>query len=189
MKKIVVAVTGASGSIYAKTLLDGLRLLFPAEVKECALIFSENAKTVWEYEIGDHSYTQYPFSLYDQGDFFASPASGSSNYDAMIICPCSMGTLSRIVHGISDNLITRSADVMLKERKQLIILVREFPFSTLHLENMYRLSQMGAVIFPAAPAFYSKPRSMDELVRTVTDRILDHLHLSVNAFRWGERQL
>src|SRR5205823_8144896 len=132
---IAVAVTGASGSIYAKVLFDKLSLL-KEQIEDVGVVMSDNAKQVWKYELKNDDYTHLPFRLYDKNDFTAPFASGSSRYNALIFCPCSMGTLGRIAAGISNDLTTRAADVMLKERRKLILVIRDTPLSLIHINNM-----------------------------------------------------
>jgi 4-hydroxy-3-polyprenylbenzoate decarboxylase len=184
-KKIVVAVTGASGSIYAKVLFDKLAKL-KKQIENVGVIISDNAKEVWKYELGNDSYKKISFKNYDKNDFSAPFASGSAAYKVMIICPCSMGTLARISSGISNDLVTRSADVILKERRRLILVVRDTPYSLIHINNMKTVTEAGGIICPASPSFYSKPKSMDELAATVVDRVLDLAGFQQNTFRWSE---
>jgi flavin prenyltransferase len=184
-KKIVVGITGASGAIYGKLLLEKLVSL-AGQVSECGVIFSDNARKVWEFELGPLDLEHFPFRVYAPDDFFAPTASGSAGYDAMIICPCSMGTLGRIASGVSNDLMTRSADVMLKERKTLVLVSRETPLSLIHIRNMELLTRAGAVILPASPSFYSRPASVDELVMTVVDRALTMAGFRVASYRWGQ---
>lgn len=181
--KIAVAITGASGSLYAARLLEHLRRLRTERALEVALVFSENAPTVWQWELGTSLPEDFP--VFGVKDYFAPFASGSSEYSALVIIPCSMGTVGRIVSGISDDLITRAADVMLKEKRKLIVVPRETPLHEGHLRNLLRLAKMGAIILPAMPSFYSKPHSIEALVDTVVLRVLDHLGLSVAYQRWG----
>jgi len=183
--KIVLAVTGASGSIYAQKLLEKLgRHKTPPE--EIAVIFSDTAKEIWVAETG-HKYSQNPPAKeYNNGTFFAPFASGSSQYLTMIICPASMGTIGRIANGTSDDLICRTADVMLKERRKLIIVPREMPYNLIHINNLKTLTLAGAVICPATPSFYSKPETIDDLVMTVVDRIIDLAGFDNNSYRWME---
>ncbi|NGM61512.1 UbiX family flavin prenyltransferase [Sphingobacterium sp. SGG-5] len=183
-KKIVIAITGASGSIYAKVLLDKLANL-SEQIEEVGVVMSDNAKDVWRFELQDDSYQTYPFTFYAKNDFMAPFASGSANFDTMIVCPCSMGTLARIAQGISSDLTTRAADVMLKERRRLILVTRETPLNLIHIQNMSTATQAGAVICPASPSFYSQPASMEEMAATVVDRILDLAGLHVKSYRWG----
>ncbi|MDR3678769.1 MAG: UbiX family flavin prenyltransferase [Flavipsychrobacter sp.] len=183
--KIAVAVTGASGSIYAKVLLQKLQEL-KEQVTEVSVVWSDNAYTVWQYELGDDSYQQFPFRKWDKNDFMAPFASGSSTYEALIICPCSMGMLGRIAHGISNDLTTRAADVMLKERRKLICVVRETPYNLIHLKNMTALTEAGGIICPATPSFYSRPQTFDEMAYTVVQRVLQLVGLKVDGYKWQE---
>jgi 4-hydroxy-3-polyprenylbenzoate decarboxylase len=181
--KLVVAVGGASGSIYAKRLLDTL-VPMAADV-EVALLFTHSGNEVWAHELGD--VPPYPFKRYGLRDFRAPFASGSAGWDAMVVVPCSTGGLARIAHGISDDLVGRAADVMLKERRRLVLVVRETPLSVTHLENMLAATRAGAVVLPAAPSFYSKPATVEALVDTVVGRVLDQVGLPNRLMpRWGE---
>ena len=182
-RKIVLAITGASGSIYAFKLLGRLHEL-QAPVKEIAVIFSDTGKEIWEAEIGSKFYDEGSAKEYDNKTFYAPFASGSSQYDTMIICPASMGTIGRIANGTSDDLIARAADVILKERRRLIIVPREAPYSLIHINNMKNLTLAGAIICPATPSFYSNPKTIDDLVMTVVDRIIDLAAFDSNGFRW-----
>ncbi len=183
-KRIVVGVGGASGAIYAKILLDKLVLL-ESQLAAVGVVLSENAKFNWQYELGDESYKNYPFSIYEANDFMAPFASGSAKYDTMIVCPCSMGLLGRIASGVSTNLITRAADVVLKERRTLLLVTRETPLSLIHINNMKTVTEAGGIICPAVPSFYSKPATMEALVATVVDRVLDLAGFDLESFRWG----
>ena len=183
MRKIVVAVTGSSGSIYAKLLLDALAQI-PNQWDKVAVILTKNAHTNWEIEM-EHPFAKASyFDYYENDDYFAPFASGSAQYDTMIVIPSSMGTLARIANGISDSLLTRAADVMLKENRKLIIVPREMPFSLIHLQNMTRLAEAGALICPAIPSFYSKPQTIEALAGTVVSRVMDLAGLAVDGFRW-----
>ena len=182
-RKIVLAITGASGSIYAYKLLERLNGL-EAPLKEIAVIFSETGREIWESEIGSEFHNEGSAKEYDNSKFNAPFASGSSKYDTMIICPASMGTTGRIANGTSDDLIARTADVMLKERRRLIIVPREAPYSLIHINNMKLLTLAGAIICPASPSFYSNPKTIDDLVMTVVDRIIDLAGFDSNGFRW-----
>jgi len=184
--KIILAVTGASGSIYAKILLEKVLLLKdpPAEV---ALIFSDNARLVWEYEIGTQFKAIPPAKEFKNNDFFAPFASGSSDYETMIICPASMGMLGRIANGTSGDLIARAADVMLKERRKLILVLRETPYNLIHIKNMETLTLAGAIICPASPSFYSRPADINELVTTVVDRVIALAGFQTDTYRWMEK--
>jgi len=183
-RKIVVGITGASGSIYAKVLLDQLVIL-KDQIQEVGLVFSDNARDVWKFEMNNESYLDYPFKIYDKNNFFAPFASGSAKFDTMIICPCSMGTLGRIAGGISNDLMTRSADVILKERRKLILVLRDTPFSLIHIQNMKLVTESGGVICPANPSFYSRPNTMEELALTVVNRVIDLCGLDNPSYRWG----
>jgi 4-hydroxy-3-polyprenylbenzoate decarboxylase len=185
MKKIVVSVSGSSGSIYAKILFDKLALL-KDQYEKVAVVMSDNAKFNWKYELENEDYNNYPFDFYDKKDFMAPFASGSAKYDTMIVCPCSMGMLGRIASGISDDLATRAADVILKERRKLILLVRDAPFNLIHINNMKTLTEAGAIICPASPSFYSKPKTIEELAATVVDRLIDLAGFDQNTYRWSE---
>lgn len=184
-KKIVVAITGASGSIYAKLLLDRLAYL-QDQIDQVGVVMSDNAKDVWKFELGETSYAQYPFQYYSKTDFMAPFASGSAKFDTMIIVPCSMGTLARIATGTSSDLTTRAADVILKERRKLILVTRETPLNAIHLQNMLTVTQAGGIVCPASPSFYSVPQTIEEVAATVVDRVLDLAGLQVQSFRWGE---
>ena len=183
---IVVAVTGASGSIYARLLFEELhRFRLSGQVKQVGVVFSEKAKEVWKHEAGTFP-EEFPHTIYNNDDFNAPFASGSSLYDAMIVCPCSMGTMGRIANGLSDTLIARAADVMLKERRRLILSIRETPVHLIHINNMQTLAQAGAIIAPASPSFYSHPQSVEELAMTVVNRLLQLAGLEKEMYRWGE---
>jgi 4-hydroxy-3-polyprenylbenzoate decarboxylase len=182
-RKIILAITGASGAVYPLRLLWRLHEL-NAPVEEIAVIFTETGREIWKTETGSDFYNEGSAKEYSNSSFFAPFASGSSTYDTMIICPASMGTLGRIANGTSEDLIARSADVMLKERRRLIIVPREAPYNLVHLENMRSLTLAGAIICPASPSFYSKPSTIDDLVLTVVERIIDLAGFNSNGFRW-----
>ncbi|PRD47505.1 UbiX family flavin prenyltransferase [Sphingobacterium haloxyli] len=186
-KKIIVAITGASGSIYAKVLLDKLSKL-DDQVAEVGVVMSDNAKDVWTFELGADNYQHYPFTFYNKNDFMAPFASGSARFDTMIVCPCSMGTLGRIAQGISSDLTTRAADVILKERRKLVLVTRETPLSTIHIQNMNLVTQAGGIICPASPSFYSLPKTFEELAATVIDRVLSLSDIDVASYAWGDQQ-
>ncbi len=184
MNKIVIAITGASGSIYAKLLLNKL-IALKEQWQELSVIMTENAKTVWQTELMDKSYDTLPVNHYSTKDFSAPFASGSGQYNTMIIIPCSMGTLGRIATGISNDLITRAADVILKERRRLICVVRETPYNLIHIKNMEAVTLAGGIICPATPSFYSRPTTPEAIAATVVDRVLDLAGINVDTFRWG----
>ncbi len=182
-RKIVLGIGGSSGAIYAKLLMDKLSTYKEIEL---SVVMSDNALINWKLELGEMDKDHYPFQFYGQKNFFAPFASGSSSVEAMVVCPCSMGLLARISNGISDSLMTRAADVMLKERRKLILVPRETPYNLIHLQNMTRLTEAGAIICPATPSFYSKPYNVEDLCMTVVDRVLDLLNIDSKSFRWGE---
>lgn len=181
--KVVVAVTAASGAIYARQLLE--QLIGCEDVERIALIYSANAEAVVATE-GVALPESEKITLYRNDDLFAAPASGSASWDAMVIVPSSVGTVGRIASGVSQSLIERAADVMLKERRRLIVVVRETPLSLIHLRNMTTLTEAGAIILPAAPSFYSRPESIEALCLTVTERIVALLGISAPHYTWGE---
>jgi flavin prenyltransferase len=184
-RKIVLAVTGASGSVYAEKLLERLTNL-KTPVKEIAVVFSDTAKEVWKHERGHEIKLTKPATEYQNGNYFAPFASGSAHFDTMIICPASMGTIGRIANGTSDDLIARAADVILKERRKLILVPREAPYNLIHIRNMETLTLSGAVICPASPSFYSRPESVEDLIKTVTDRIMSLAGLDDETYSWME---
>ncbi len=184
MRKIVVAITGASGSVYASLLLKKL-LSVKDQWSDLAVVMTENAKTVWQTELGNDEWKNFPVKYFTTTDFSAPFASGSGQYDTMIIIPCSMGTLGRVAGGISNDLITRSADVVLKERRKLICVVRDTPYNLVHIRNMETVTLAGGIICPATPSFYSKPQTIEEVASTVVDRVIDLAGFSIDAFRWG----
>lgn len=185
-KKIIVAITGASGSVYAKLLLDNL-LKLSSQIEKIGVVMSDNAKEVWRFELGNEEYDNYPFTFYHKMDFNAPFASGSAKYDTMIIIPCSMGTLGRIAHGISNDLISRAADVILKERRKLVAVVRDTPFSLIHINNLKTVTEAGGIICPANPSFYSLPKTIEEVAQTVVNRVIDLAGLDSESYRWNEQ--
>ena len=184
-RKIILAITGASGSIYAYSLLERLYNL-KNPPKEIAVVFSDTAKEIWTHETDTEFKTKSPAKEFRNKNFFAPFASGSSSYDTMIICPASMGILGRIANGVSDDLIARAADVMLKERRKLILVPRETPYNLIHIKNMETLTLSGAIICPATPSFYNRPGTIDELVMTVVDRIISLAGFESGSYRWME---
>jgi len=192
-RPIVVAITGASGAPYAVRLLEAL----VAAEREVQLIVSSHGLRLLQTEteirsvaelrerVGAVRWDRY-ITVFDDSDRGASPASGSALNAGMVICPCSMGTLSAIAVGASRSLIERAADVALKERRPLLLVPRETPLSAIHLENMLRVTRAGAIVMPASPGFYHRPSSIDDLVNFIVARVLDHLgvpHRLVS--RWG----
>lgn len=180
--KIVLGISGASGSIYAQRLLhylDGA-----PEVSKISVVMSRNADEICRQEIGG-IHLGGKAVLYSDNDFNAPFASGSNFGDAMVVCPCSMGTLGRIAGGVSDSLITRAADVALKERRRLVLVIRETPYSIVHIRNMETVTLAGGIICPASPSFYSKPGNIEAVVDTVVWRVLDLLSIKYDGKRWG----
>ena len=182
--RIVLAISGASGSIYPKLIIEKL-LKVKDQWEALSVVMSNNAKDIWKSEIGTEDYVNYPVSFYDKYDFSAPFASGSARYNIMIVAPCSMGTLGRIATGISNDLVTRAADVVLKERRKLILMVRDTPYSLIHIKNMEQVTLAGGIICPATPSFYSMPKTIEELAATVVDRALDLAGIDIQSYRWG----
>ena len=179
--RVIVTVTAASGAIYARQCLE--LLLRSSEVERIALIYSTHAKAVVESE-GITMPEDSRIEIYDNDNIWASPASGSARWDSMIIVPATMGTIARIASGISQSLIERSADVMLKERRKLVIVAREAPYSLIHLRNMTTLTEAGAIIIPASPSFYFNPSTIEELCMTISTRAVEHLGIATNHQEW-----
>jgi 4-hydroxy-3-polyprenylbenzoate decarboxylase len=184
-RKIVIAVTGASGSLYAKLLFRKL-LTIEQQIEEAGIIFSKNARDIWHFELNETFNAVKPFREYGYNDFYAPFASGSCSFDTMIICPCSMGTLGRIASGTSEDMVTRTADMMLKERRRLILVPRESPYNLIHIENMKSITLAGGIICPASPSFYNKPGTIEELAGTIVDRILVLAGFKIPFTGWGE---
>ncbi|MCU7202074.1 UbiX family flavin prenyltransferase [Turicibacter sanguinis] len=188
MKKIVVGITGASGSIYAKRLIEELA----SKGYLVHVIATDKGKQVFKYELSldlkqwIQELNQPTVKLEDNQNLFAGVASGSHGFDAVIVMPCSMGTLAEISHGLSRNLLCRAADVALKEGRKLIIVPRETPFNTIHLENMCHLSKVGATIIPAMPGFYHHPQTLEDLVNFVVGKVLSYLNINHNLFKKWE---
>ncbi len=189
-RKIVVGITGASGAPYAKRVLDVLaeRRQKNGDV-EIAACLSQTAPEVWALECGGdvrEHLASLDIPCFGLRDYRAAFASGSAGWHAMIVVPCSMGTVARIAHGISDNLLTRAADVMLKEKRTLIVVPRETPLSVVHLENLTALARAGATVVPAMPSFYGKPETIADVLDTVVARVLDHAQVEHGlGKRWG----
>jgi 4-hydroxy-3-polyprenylbenzoate decarboxylase len=184
-RKIVVGVTGASGAPYARRLLRVLRARDDVEMAVCA---SPTAAQVWALECGGDMREEAGGPIWAGRDYTAPFASGSAGWHAMVVVPCSMGTVARIAHGISDTLLTRAADVMLKERRTLVLVPRETPLGLIHLENLTAAARAGALVLPAMPSFYGKPQTLDDAIDTVIGRVLDHLGFEHDLLRrWGDR--
>ena len=183
-KNIIVAVTAASGAIYARLTVEAL--LRSGSAGHIALIYSTHAAEVVEYE-GVQMPVDERMTIYPNDEMFAPPASGSADFDAMIVVPCSAGTLGRIASGVSQTLIERAADVMLKERRPLVLVLREAPYSLIHIRNMAAVTECGAVVVPASPSFYSRPQNIDELCGTVVERVLQHAGIESEHYEWNGR--
>lgn len=185
-KKVLIAVSGASGSIYAKSILEQLKKeSIKKQCDEISVVFSKNAIDIWKSEVGIFDIEQYDYNYYRNNDFSAPFASGSGGYDSMIIIPGSAGIMSRIANGISNDLITRAADVILKERKKLIIVLRETPLNLIHINNMKTITEAGGIIFPASPSFYFNSENISDIINTMTCRILELSGFDVDIKRWG----
>ncbi len=180
---IIVAVTGASGAIYARQVLNILRER--SDIGRIALILSSHAEDVVHSE-GVMLPDEDSIERYSNDDMWSSLASGSSRWDAMIIVPASMGTVARIASGVSRTLIERAADVMLKERRRLVVVVRETPYSLIHLRNMTTLTEAGAIVVPASPSYYLRPSTIEQLALSVSQRAVEQLGLYVAHPSWGE---
>lgn len=184
--RVVIAITGASGAIYAKRLLEVLR----DAGAEVHLVVSEEAKGIVEEELGVRAdeLAKLASHTYSESDLWAPLSSGSFKFDAMVIVPCSMKTLAAIASGYASDLVSRAADVALKERRTLVLVVRETPLNLVQIRNMERTAEAGAVILPACPAFYHKPESVEDLVNYVVGKVLDVLGIEHELFkRWGNR--
>jgi 4-hydroxy-3-polyprenylbenzoate decarboxylase len=186
-KKLVLGISGASGAPYAERLLAHLRALPKADAPQVEIVLSRTAPEVWAHECGGHP-RDFGLPVYEARDYAAPFASGSARYDGMLVLPASMSAIARIAHGVSDDLLTRAADVMLKERRPLVLVAREAPYSAVHLENMLQVTRAGAIVLPASPSFYGKPQSIGELMDTVLGRALDLLGIEhALTRRWGSQ--
>lgn len=180
---IILSITGASGAIYARQCLE--LLLANSDVERIALICSDNAVGVIKHE-GVTLPESERIVRYSNNDMWSSVASGSACWDAMIVVPASMGTVGRIASGVSQSLIERAADVMLKERRRLVLVVREAPYSLIHLRNMTTITEAGGVIIPASPSFYFNPQNIESLTLSISTRAVEMLGLKVDHQHWGE---
>jgi flavin prenyltransferase len=186
--KLVLGISGASGAPYAKRLLMQLRAPELAARVSVELVLSRTAAQVWALECGGHP-RDLDLPTYEGRDYAAPFASGSAARDAMLILPASMSCIARIAHGVSDDLLTRAADVALKERRKLVVVPREAPYSSIHLENMLAITRAGALVLPASPSFYSQPTTLDAVLDTVIARVFDHLGIAHSlGKRWGEEK-
>lgn len=187
MRRVVVAITGASGVIYGVRLLEALRSISDVEVH---LVISKSAQGIIKHELGMNpdQVAKLAHRTYDDNDLAAPIASGSFQFQAMAITPCSMKTLAAIAHGYTPNLITRAADVALKERRRLVLLIREAPYSLIHIRNMMLATEAGAIIMPASPPFYGKPKTIDDLVNAVVGRVMALMGIENNLYPvWGQQ--
>jgi 4-hydroxy-3-polyprenylbenzoate decarboxylase len=183
--RLVIAISGASGAPYARRLVHVLRKSEATRKLPIALVLSRTAEQVYMHECEEPT-SALGLPTFDGRDYSAPFASGSSAADAMVVIPASMSCVARIAHGISDDLLTRTADVMLKERKKLVLVPREAPYSSIHLENMLAVTRAGALVLPASPSFYGRPATLEEAMDSVLARVLDHLGLpSALSRRWG----
>lgn len=174
--KIIVAITGASGTVYGARLVEELK----KAKHEVFVVITDNARLTAKYEN-----VKLPKSDFNEKEIDASIASGSFKVDVMVVCPCSMKTLSAIANGYSNNLVTRAADVMIKEQRKLVLAIRETPMSAIHLENALKLSRIGVLIMPACPGFYHNPKTVDDIVNFFVGKILDQLRIEHKLYkRW-----
>ncbi|WP_069807316.1 UbiX family flavin prenyltransferase [Vulcanisaeta thermophila] len=187
MRRFVVAITGASGVIYGVRFLEALRA--HSRDSEIHLIMTRGAIKVMrsETEVKPEDVVKLADRVYGEDELEAPIASGSFRHDGMVVIPCSMKTLASIAHGIADNLVTRTADVTLKERRRLILVIRETPLNLIHIRNMELVTLAGAIVMPASPGFYHRPRTIDDMVNFIVGRVLDLLGIEHSLFkRWGE---
>ena len=180
---LLVAITGASGAVYAKRMLERLEAL-KEQAEHIAVVFSGSGEDVWRFEL-DNDPAALPYTRYANNDFFTPPASGSGGVNTMIIIPCTMGTMASIAHGLADDLISRAADVILKERRKLILVPREMPYNLIHIRNMEQLTLAGGIICPASPSFYNKPETIEELTDTVVNKVLQLAGFVFPSPAWG----
>ncbi len=170
-----------------KLLIKKLQQL-SQQIQELAIVMSDNARQVWQLELENSDYEKLPYKIYPKTDFMAPFASGSAKFDTMVIVPCSMGTLGRIASGTSDDLVTRAADVILKERRKLILVARDMPLNLIHIRNMQTVTEAGGIICPAIPSYYSKPKTVEEVAMTVVNRVIDLMGLENESYRWSENE-
>lgn len=181
---LLIAVTGASGSVYAQRLLHKLEDL-RSQTERIAVVFTQSGREVWQYELGEDP-EGVPFTQYNNHDFFTPPASGSGKYDTMIVIPCTMGTMASITHGIADDLVARAADVMLKEGRKLILVPREMPCNLIHVRNMEQIILAGGILCPANPSFYARPETLEQVVDSVVNKVLQLAGFQFPSFGWAE---
>lgn len=181
-KKIIVGITAASGAIYAQRLFFYLEK-YKEQWEDVAVVFSDNAKKVWEYELKKE--INIPFKTYDAKDFMAPFASGSAGFSDMVVCPCTMGSLAKIANGLATDLLSRAADVILKEKRKLVLVTRETPINLIHIENMKKITLAGGIICPASPSFYFHQNKIEDIVDSVVFRALELIDISTEQSRWG----
>ncbi len=180
--RIVLGISGASGAPYARRALEFLSGPGRRAGVETDVVFTKTGRLVWQHEIGTDP-SEFGLPIWPHGDLTAPFASGSARYDGMLIAPCSVGCASRIAHGVSNDLVSRAADVMLKERRPLVVVVRETPLSLIHLRNLAQLVEAGAFVMPASPSFYTRPTTIDQVLDTVVCRALDRLGVDNDLMR------
>ncbi len=184
---LIIGITGASGAVYAKRMIEKCRILLQKkQLQQVYLVFTATAREIWKYETEDFNLSALPenFTIYNADNFYAPFASGSSQFRGMVVCPCSMGMLGKIAAGIANDLISRTADVCLKEHRKLILTIRETPYNLIHIKNMETVTLAGGIVCPATPSFYSKPQTVLQLIDTVIDRIFDLLQFDIETKRW-----
>lgn len=182
--KIAIGISGSSGTIYAKSLLDKLSVISGIEL---AIVISGNALKNISNELSNFKPEEYGIKIYNTTDFNAPFASGSAQWDALIVCPCSAGFMAKVSSGLADDLMSRAAQVMLKERKKLVLVLRETPLSLIHIENMRTITLAGGIICPAIPSFYSNHYEIDDIISSVTNRVIDIVGIDSKSFRWGNK--
>lgn len=183
---LLVAVTGASGAVYANRFLLKIRGKDLAlQCGKVGVIFSKSGEDVWKFELNSDP-CELPFQFFNNDDFFTPPASGSGAFNTMVVIPCTMGTMASVAMGLADDLISRAADVMLKERRKLILVPREMPYNLIHIRNMERITLAGGIICPASPSFYSTPATLEEATDTVVNKVLRLAGFQFESFLWGE---
>lgn len=191
--RITIAITGASGSIYAKRLIEKLISQTEYPISRLFVVMSDSAKQVIAHEIPDWDYSNLMkanprIEILDNHSYWAQIASGSSTADTMVVVPCSMGSVGRFASGISIDLIGRAADVIIKEKRKLILCIRETPLSLIHLRNMTTLAECGATILPLSPSFYSQPSTLELAVDTVIERILQNMDMNLkDSYKWNQK--
>jgi len=182
-KKIIIGITAASGAIYAQRLFFYLEK-YKKQWDEIAVVFSDNAKNVWEFEL--QKKINIPFQTYAANDFMSPIASGSTGFSDMIVCPCTMGTLAKIANGLAIDLLARAADVILKEKRTLVLVTRETPINLIHIENMRKITLAGGIVCPASPSFYFHQNNVNDIVDSVVFRALELIGITTEQKHWNE---